>query len=255
MKKFILMDPDELKRLKTSKEINSDEYKIVNPRLNAMARLNKTIEERLVDDSTSDDEKAKSFIQAFNDFLLFKNQYLNQTAYTGQLKQPSIESSDMKGISANEIGKTVPKNLRSKAERLAELLKESGKIAWDKQNRLIINGQPVEGTNIIDLINDALRRRKTFVPRGRHIFAAQLRDLNAPRELVGNVDYWDESGESSSHDGDYVSPLKTPQKPRRRPVASGSSSRKQSVKTRRRADWTKNRPSIEEIKWSRDINM
>jgi hypothetical protein len=66
-------------------------------------------------------------------------------------------------------------------------------MAWDEEGRLIIDGKPMENTNIINLINDALRRRRKFSPEGTDIFAEQLRRRNAPHELVMNEAYWGEN--------------------------------------------------------------
>ena len=45
---------------------------------------------------------------------------------------------------------------------------------------------PVAGSNVVDLVNDLLRKRKTD-PTGWQPFARQLRAMNLPMELVGNV--------------------------------------------------------------------
>ena len=47
-------------------------------------------------------------------------------------------------------------------------------------------GVPVVGSNVVDLVNDILRKRKTD-PLGWQPFARQLRAVNLPIELVGNV--------------------------------------------------------------------
>lgn len=250
------MDPEVVKALRASKDINSQEYKIVNPRLNAMARLNQSIDGRLLEDpSRSEDERAKSYAQALEDFLTFKNQYVRETTQPVEYKLHDTQTALKKGISSVELGKTVPKHLRTKAERLADLLRESGKIAWDEQNRLIVDGKPVEGTNIIDLINDALRRRKTFVPPGRRTFADQLRHINAPRELVGNADYWRDSGSAaaSSHD-EFDTPLKTPRSQKRTVDRETPLKSPRSAKARRKLE-RKRQSSLADIDWSTEINM
>lgn len=248
-----------MKALKSSKDINSEEYKIVNPQLNAMARLHHSIEGGLDDVSKSSEEKAKMYVQAFNDFLTFKNQYTNNSSshIIPNSTEEIVGKKNLKTLSSPDIASTVPKNLRSKAERLADLLKESGTIAWDEQNRLIVDGKPVEGTNIIDLINDALRRWKTFMPHGRRVFAEQLKGINAPRELVGNPHYWAESEEASSQDGEYDSDTlkRTPAKQKKTLKVKSSPSHVSSFKPRRKTEWRKNRPNIEDIDWTTDINM
>ena len=59
-------------------------------------------------------------------------------------------------------------------------------IAWNARGELIHEGVPVAGSNVVDLVNDLLRKRKTD-STGWQPFARQLRAMNLPMELVGNV--------------------------------------------------------------------
>ena len=87
------------------------------------------------------------------------------------------------GIEADVVD-TVPKTMQGKARRLMEHLKRD--IAWTARGELIHEGVPVAGSNVVHLVNDMLRKRKTD-PTGWQPFARQLRALNLPMELVGNV--------------------------------------------------------------------
>ena len=79
---------------------------------------------------------------------------------------------------------TVPKTMQAKARRLMEHLKRD--IAWTARGELIHEGVPVVGSNVVDLVNDLLRKRKT-APTGWQPFARQLNAINLPMALVGNV--------------------------------------------------------------------
>ena len=48
----------------------------------------------------------------------------------------------------------------------------------------------VTGNNIVDLVNDAMRKRKSFQPVGWKTFARGLNDVNAPVDLVSNPEHW-----------------------------------------------------------------
>ena len=87
------------------------------------------------------------------------------------------------GLEATVVD-TVPKTMQAKARRLMEHLKRD--IAWTARGELIHEGVPVVGSNVVDLVNDLLRTRKTD-PTGWQPFARQLRAINLPMELVGNV--------------------------------------------------------------------
>ena len=79
---------------------------------------------------------------------------------------------------------TVPKTMQGKARRLMEHLKRG--IAWTVRGELIHEGVPVVGSNVVDLVNDLLRKRNTD-PTGWQPFARQLRAINLPMDLVGNA--------------------------------------------------------------------
>ena len=87
------------------------------------------------------------------------------------------------GIEADVVD-TVPKTMQGKARRLMERLKRN--MSWTARGELIHDGVPVAGSNVVDLVNDLLRKRKTD-PTGWQPFARQLRAMNLPMELVGNV--------------------------------------------------------------------
>ena len=87
------------------------------------------------------------------------------------------------GIEADVVD-TVPKTMQAKARRLMEHMKRN--ISWTTRGELIHEGVPVAGSNVVDLVNDMLHKRKTD-PTGWQPFARQLRAMNLPMELVGNV--------------------------------------------------------------------
>ena len=94
------------------------------------------------------------------------------------------------GLEATVLA-TVPKTMQAKASRLMEHLKRD--IAWTARGELIHEGVPVVGSNVVDLVNDLLRKRKTD-PTGWQPFARQLRAINLPMALVGNVSSLHTSG-------------------------------------------------------------
>ena len=84
------------------------------------------------------------------------------------------------GIEADVVG-TVPKTMQAKARRLMEHLKRD--IFWTARGELIHEGVPVIESNVVDLVNDMLRKRKTD-PTGWQPFSRQLRAMNLPMELT-----------------------------------------------------------------------
>ena len=62
-----------------------------------------------------------------------------------------------------DVVDTVPKTMQAKARRLMEHLKRV--VAWTARGELIHEGVPVAGSNVVDLVNDLLRKRKTVSNR------------------------------------------------------------------------------------------
>ena len=73
--------------------------------------------------------------------------------------------------------------MKSKARQLVKKLNENKDlITWDGKVQLIYEREPVPGSNVIDLFNDAPRYRKNFNPQGWRLFAKALSDVNVSEE-------------------------------------------------------------------------
>ena len=83
-----------------------------------------------------------------------------------------------------EVVTTLPKVLQEKGRQLVSRLKTT---QWSDKGELLHDGTVVPGSNVIDLVHDLLRKRKTSDPIGWQQFASQMRAANIPMELVGNV--------------------------------------------------------------------
>ena len=91
--------------------------------------------------------------------------------------------------SIEEIMESVPKSYRNHAHLLLKhLLRKAppDKLSWDEHGIVTIDGNVVKDSNIADLINEAMRERKTVKAVGRNQFARLLRVLNIPSALVRN---------------------------------------------------------------------
>lgn len=95
-----------------------------------------------------------------------------------------MEAAVAAGMEADVVD-SVPKALRTKARLLMERLKRD--VVWNARGELMHKGVAVPGSNVVDLVNDLLRQRKTVAsPTGWQVFTRQLGTMNLPMELVGN---------------------------------------------------------------------
>ncbi|MED5363447.1 MAG: hypothetical protein VX790_04625 [Bacteroidota bacterium] len=146
------------------------------------------------------DEKVKLYGQAFQRYQNVRDQTQNKPLSvqivlpaSESVSSPSIkrEIKDEEEIPSDQVCmdiiKSVPKTLKNRAELLLQKLKQHEDVVnWNDRGELIYHGKDVRGSNILDLVNDILRNRKTN-PRGWEFFARGLAHMNIPDKLVQNT--------------------------------------------------------------------
>ncbi len=81
----------------------------------------------------------------------------------------------------------IPKKHVRKAEALYQVIKEHPEVlSWDEKGQMIIEGKPVKGTNITDLVHSLYTSCSTVLPRGLPQFASALETLNIPKSYIVN---------------------------------------------------------------------
>ena len=80
-----------------------------------------------------------------------------------------------------EVVTTLPKALQEKGRLLVSRLKTT---QWNDRGELLHEGMVVPGSNVVDLVRDLLRKRKTSDPIGWQQFGSQMRAANIPMEMV-----------------------------------------------------------------------
>ena len=69
-----------------------------------------------------------------------------------------------------------------------EKFKAESTVDWNDRREFVHNGEVVTGSNIVDLVNDVLRKKIHIVPVGWKRFANQLKRLNISMDLIDNSD-------------------------------------------------------------------
>ena len=69
-------------------------------------------------------------------------------------------------------------------------MKSSPDISLNEKVELKYKGETVQGSNVVDLVNDVLHKRKYFNPQGWETFGEALREANVPQDLIGHEDRW-----------------------------------------------------------------
>ena len=162
-----------------------------NPIGNIMRRIVDEMRFILDRGDLNDREKVVLYNQVLMRYNLFSNKASQQPVRVTIDKAPVKEDEEDKETRAElgvekEIIHSVPKSLKQKARRLLDKIK--GTMSWNDRGEIVYRNAPVPGSNIVDLVNDALKKRKSFQPVGRKTFTRGLKDENAPMDLVVNPD-------------------------------------------------------------------
>ena len=115
-----------------------------------------------------------------------KNQLYGQTLHQFQsAHRKALENNKLPESISSKINQqimdSVPTTMKKKAR-----LQDHPNLSWDEDGIIKMYGQPIPGSNIIDLVNDVLRQRKGIESTGWQLVAEGLRAMNDPQDFVGN---------------------------------------------------------------------
>ncbi len=188
MAQKMLVIPEEMWTQQKTEDI--ERRKTVYP---SLLKLESDIDELLDNDKINDYDKVKLLTQMQQ---RYKGIYSTKEPLKIRLEDdavvpkieltPADESKPTPDFVANEILLAAPKHSKSKIPTLLNFIKQSGRIGWDNQKRLVIGGQPMENTNIVDLISHLTRKaNRSPKVKGWNEFITQLKHIGTPRELIG----------------------------------------------------------------------
>ena len=161
----------------------------VEPRVKAMDTLDTQMHDILQREDLPTDERLKLYDQSLYRYLNVHNDYRPKPQPTTSVPPPSVVDTVEDSLE-KEILDSVPKALKGKAELLLKKMKSSPDISWNEKGELRHKGEIVKGSNVVDLVNDVLRKRKYFNPEGWETFGDALREANVPQDLIGHEDRW-----------------------------------------------------------------
>ena len=208
---MILLPQESVERLQAT--LGNDKIKSVQTPDSVTSRLDAEMNEILNSPTCKDDrEKWTLYRQVLQRYLHFKGneggeKYKNDSVV-------DLEEETDQRIDAGIIY-TIPKRYKEKAKQLMQRLRACGKVVWDANDAVTIDGTLVPGANIVDLVNDAMRDRRRSAPPGHLQFAVALRQSTVPREFIGNKRVWNEvatisSTSDHSENGVFTTPSRVP---------------------------------------------
>ena len=79
--------------------------------------------------------------------------------------------------------------MQDRAKSLIQKLKDhSDLISWNDNGQLVLEGSIIPNSNVVDLVNDVMRKRKGFNPEHSNTFAKALAKINVPEDYLRNPD-------------------------------------------------------------------
>ena len=95
----------------------------------------------------------------------------------------SVSPSQQLNATDKQIIDSVPETMQNRAKLLIQKPKDhSDIIGWNDNGQLVLEGSIVPNSNIVDLVNDVMRKRKGFNPERSNTFAKALAKINVPED-------------------------------------------------------------------------
>jgi len=185
VKKMVVIDQQSLERMQTSPT----------PALTRASALDSEMEQLMQRSDMDAHDKWVAYNQLLQRYLHIADGYRKPVTIPivdTQSRGPSANDmvADTNDPIRQQVVNSVPNTFRRKAGLLYSLLQNSDLVRWNARGEISLDGAELPGSNIVDLISDAVRLRKNFNPAYSLEFAALLSKLNAPQELVGNPERW-----------------------------------------------------------------
>lgn len=99
----------------------------------------------------------------------------------------TVDQRDSDIYTKSHLIKLLPKTYKKNGELLIDLLqKHRDNIYWDNRGTVFINNKEIYNSNIVDLLNDAIRPLKNSSPSGWMEFTKVLKDIRVPLSYLGN---------------------------------------------------------------------
>ncbi len=190
-KKMALVEPRLLERLQQQQPYSKPS--IVDT---ALHKLDQDMQDVLNSKDMSSEAKLEQYNQTLQKYLMYTKKrepmkiQLLESKTEPRVPAETTNESNTESQLESEIIETAPKLLQTKARLLLKRLRNDPNINWNSRGELVYKGNTVQNTNINDLVQDTLRSRKHYVPRGWQTFASALKESNVPQDLIGNQDRW-----------------------------------------------------------------
>ena len=148
-------------------------------------------------DDVPEDTKAAMYAQQLQRVNQLKNQVVRPEPSPVQMitrTEQTMTSDISQQLSATgkQIIDSVPKTMQNGPKLLIQKLKDhSDVISSNNNGQLVLDGCTIPNSNIVDLVNDVMRKRKGFIPEHSSTISKVLTKINVPEDCVRSPDQID----------------------------------------------------------------
>jgi len=112
----------------------------------------------------------------------------NVVAPLQQQQQQQQQQHHVRQLDPNILS-TLPATYYHAGKMLVDAIEKDDIIQWDNNNQLIFNGQPIRGSNLLDLVHDFSKKPPNRpMAKGAKEFAQLLKQANVPLAAIGSKD-------------------------------------------------------------------
>lgn len=207
-KKLVLVSPDYLNRIQSTPTPAPERSK--------MQLLEENLSSVLTDKNLDDTAKMKRYSDLLQRYMTYDAK-ANTPPTVRVIPEQSETSPERSAPNTLEqdVLESIPKGLKNKAEQLMKKIMSNDNIlSWNNKGELVIDNRTIKGSNMIDLMNEVLRKRKSLSPTiGIVDFSKALAELNIPHELIGNPGRWREITQWMSKEDQHTLRRRQPSPP------------------------------------------
>ena len=168
----------------------------LSPNLRKYYEARQEMNDWLEKDDMPENTKATMYAQQLQRVKQLKNQVVRpepspvqMITHTEQTMTSESDTSEQLSPTDKQIIDFVPKTMQNRAKLLIQKLKDhSDVISWNDNGQLVLDGSTIPNSNIVDLVNDVMQKRKGFNPEHSNTFAKALAKINVPEDYVRNPD-------------------------------------------------------------------
>lgn len=175
----------------TYSSLLSQQKQTYSPVVEQMSNLDQDLQMVLSNSNLLPEQKYHQYQQIFGRYQQLRNEYFQPaktylpTMETDMQTGPDLPTEKFP-VDERRLLESLPKTVRRKGKILMDHMKDhSQSFNWLDSGEMVVDGKPIPGSNITDLVHHVTRNRPTAQPpAGMEEFHSLLERTNAPKEAI-----------------------------------------------------------------------